>query len=169
LPAGAALQGAVYQEALEPLGPSARVVAKFGDGAPAMIASRHGRGQTLMVGSFLSLAYTRTRDRNLEEFFQGLLDWAGVERPASASDPAIEMRSLEGRDYALYFIFNNGEKEANAEIKLQTPFSNISIRDLVTEQPVQFQTAGNRVTLRRTMAPQAVWVLEVREKQEAKR
>ncbi len=166
---GAAMQGAVYQEALEPLSPSSRVIAKFADGSPAMIAAKHGRGQTLMIGSFLSLAYQRTRDRNLEEFFQGLLDWAGVERPALVSDPLVEVRSLEGRDYALYFIFNNGEKETNAEIKLQSPFSNISIRDLVTDQPVQFQTAGARVAINRTLAPQAVWALEVREKRDAKR
>jgi hypothetical protein len=135
------------------------VLAKFSDGTPAMIAGKHGGGQTLMIGSFLSLAYTRTRDRNLAEFFQGLLDWAGVERLAQVSDPLVEVRVLAGRDCRLYFIFNNGEQETHAELKLQPSFSNFSIRDVVTEQPVQFQLAGARVTLHRTLAPQAVWVL----------
>jgi beta-galactosidase len=169
LSVGATLQGAVYQEALEPLGSAARVLAKFSDGTPAMIAGKHGGGQTLMIGSFLSLAYTRTRDRNLAEFFQGLLDWAGVERLAQVSDPLVEVRVLAGRDCRLYFIFNNGEQETHAELKLQPSFSNFSIRDVVTEQPVQFQLAGARVTLHRTLAPQAVWVLEVRAKPDAKR
>ncbi|HEX5081619.1 MAG TPA: hypothetical protein VFY40_06220 [Blastocatellia bacterium] len=34
-----------------PLGASSRALAKFSDGSPAMIASKHGRGRTLMVGS----------------------------------------------------------------------------------------------------------------------
>jgi beta-galactosidase len=166
---GAALPGSVYQQALEPLGSSSRVIAKFADGAPAMVAAKHGRGQTLMIGSFLSLAYTRTRDRSLEEFFQGLLDWAGVARLALVSDAGIEVRSLEGRGYTLYFIFNNGEKETAAEIKLQPPFPALSIRDLVTEQGVLHQLAGGRVVLNRTLAPQAVWVLEIREQQGGRR
>jgi beta-galactosidase len=164
LAAGASLTGHVYQEALETTSAAAQVVAKFVDGAPAMVASSYGRGKTLFVGSFLSMAFERTRERNLEEFFQGLLEWAGVERPALVSDSKLEVRALVGAGYTLYFIFNNGEQETAAEVKLQAPYASFNMRDLVTTQPVSSQTAEGRVVLAQRLAPQAVWVLEVREK-----
>ena len=68
---GTRLPGAVYQESVETLG-GAQVLAAFEDGSPAMVASSHGKGKTLYVGSYLSLAYERTKDVQLERFFQGL-------------------------------------------------------------------------------------------------
>jgi beta-galactosidase len=164
LASGASLTGNVYQEALETINPAARVVARFADGSPAIVASNHGRGKTLLVGSFLSVAFERTRERNLEEFFQGLVEWAGIERPALVSDGRIEVRSLVGSGYTLYFIFNNGERETAAEIKLQSPYSNHTIRDLVTGEAVRPRTEGGRIALNRAMTPQGVWVIEVRER-----
>ncbi|MGH9940298.1 MAG: beta-galactosidase trimerization domain-containing protein, partial [Blastocatellia bacterium] len=169
LAAGATLTGNVYQEALETINPAAQVVAKFADGSPAMIASTHGRGKTLFIGSFLSLAFERTRERNLEEFFQGLIEWAGVERPVLTTDNKIEVRAMAGDGYTLYFIFNNGEKETAAEVKLRTPYSDFTIRDLVTGQSVSPQITGGRLTLTQTLAPQGVRVIEGREKKAATR
>lgn len=169
LAAGAMLTGNVYQEALETINPSAQVVAKFADGSPAMVASIHGRGKTLFIGSFLSMAFERTRERNLEEFFQGLIEWAGVERPVLAADNKIEARAMIGDGYTLYFIFNNGEKETAAEVKLRTPYSDFTIRDLVTGRQTPPQITGGRLTLTQTLAPQAVRVLEAREKKVATR
>jgi len=109
---GARLPGMIYQEAVEPLG-GGQVIASFLDGSPAMVVSSHGKGKTLYVGSYLSLAYERTKDSQSQGFFQGLLDWAGVERPVSAS-PGIEVRSLEGSNYKLEFVLNGAEKEVPA-------------------------------------------------------
>jgi beta-galactosidase len=164
LAAGASLTGNVYQEALETINPAAQVVARFADGSAAMVASRHGRGKTLLIGSFLSMAFERTREHNLEEFFQGLVEWAGVARPALVSSREIEVRALEGSDYTLYFIFNNGEKETVAEINLDLPFPVSTVRDLITNRPVSYQSAGGRLALSKRLAPQGVWVLEARGK-----
>jgi len=162
LTVGAAISGSMYQEALETLGAAARVVAKFRDGSPAMIASSHGRGKTLYVGSYLSLAFERSRDPNLEQFFHGLIDWAGVERPALASASEIEVRSLEGPNYVLYFVFNNGEKELPAEVRLQAPFSISAVRDIVADQTVPYRLVDGRLVLKKSLSPQGVWVLEAR-------
>lgn len=164
LAAGAGLTGNIYQEALETISPAAQVVARFADGSPAMTASSYGRGKTLLAGSFLSMAFERTREHNLEEFFRGLIEWAGVERPALVSDNMIEVRLLVGDGYKLYFIFNNGERELAAEVKLQSPYPNFTIRDLVTGQPVTHKIAGGRIGLAKMLTPQAVWVIEIREK-----
>ena len=158
---GARLPGMIYQEAVEPLG-GGQVIASFLDGSPAMVVSSHGKGKTLYVGSYLSLAYERTKDSQSQGFFQGLLDWAGVERPVSAS-PGIEVRSLEGSNYKLEFVLNGAEKEVPAEVRLRPPFPAPSVRDLVTGQTVSYRRDGDRIVLSKSLQAQSAWVLEIRE------
>jgi len=127
-----------------------------------MVVSSHGKGKTLYVGSYLSLAYERTKDSQSQGFFQGLLDWAGVERPVSAS-PGIEVRSLEGSNYKLEFVLNGAEKEVPAEVRLRPPFAAPSVRDLVTGQTVSYRRDGDRIVLSKSLQAQSAWVLEIRE------
>jgi beta-galactosidase len=157
LAAGAALPGTVYKEALETLG-AGQVVATFDDGSPAMIVSRHGKGKTLYAGSYLSMAYERTKDSQLEKFFNGLLDWAGVDRPVSAS-PGVEVRWMEGPGYKLYFILNDAEKELPAEVRLRADGA-AAFRDLVTGEPVAAPSEAGRIVLKTTLPPQGAWILE---------
>jgi len=164
LPDGAALPGLIYQEAVEPLGPAAKVVARFRDGTAAAVSSRHGRGQTLYLGSYLSLAYERGKNADLARFFHGLLDWAQIERPVSLSAPEMEARSLEGPGYRLYFIFNNADKEAAAEIRLRAPFTAPALEDLVSGAEVRAESAGGRMVLKKSLPSQGVWVLKVSER-----
>lgn len=163
LATGAALPGLVYQEALEALGPEARVVAQFRDGTPAAIASKHGRGQTLYLGSYLSMAYARSGNAELARFFEGLLDWAHVNRPVSVNAPQVEARFLEGPGYRLYFVFNNAEKEAPVEIRLRTPYTSPAVEDLVVGASVQTESAAGQMVLKKSLPSQGVWVLKVRE------
>jgi beta-galactosidase len=158
----ARLPGFIYQEALEVEGPG-QVLAAFEDGSPAIVASTHGKGKTVYVGSYLSLAYERTRDVQLRRFFQGLLDWAGVERPVSAS-PGVEVRYLEGPGYTLDFILNDGEKDLPAEVRLRPPFPTPSVRNLVTGEAVSYRQEGSRLVLTKTLPAQGAWVLEIRER-----
>lgn len=108
--------------------------------------------------------FCNNAERNPEEFFQGLVEWTSVERPALVSSKEMEVRALEGSGYTLYFIFNNGEKESVAEIKLNPPFSVSAVRDLITNEAVSYQSAGGRPALTKRLTPQGVWVLEMRAK-----
>ena len=159
---GARLPGMIYQEALETVG-NGQVIAAFEDGSPAMIASNHGKGKTLYVGSYLGLAYERSKDTQLERFFQGLLDWAGIERPVWTS-AGVEVRYLEGPGYTLHFVLNDGEKEMPAEVRLRSPFTAPAVRDLVTGEPVSYRQEGDRLLLRKTLPAQGAWILEIRER-----
>ena len=78
---GDRLPGTLYEETLEPVGPNARVVARFANGDPAAVVSSFGRGKTLTLGSYVGVAYEHRRDDTARRFFDGLLDWAGVARP----------------------------------------------------------------------------------------
>ena len=107
---GDALPGRWYEETLEPLSGAARVVARFPDGAAAAVASTYGQGKTLMLGSYVSAAYIHSPSREAERFFAGLLDWAKVELPVSASGGQVEARTLEAGRETLLFVFNHDDQ-----------------------------------------------------------
>lgn len=139
----------LYEETLEPLGPQARVVARFPGGAPAAVISTFGRGKMLTLGSYVAVGYESQRDATAARFFAGLLAWAGVGRPVAANAPEVEIRWLESGSERLLFVFNHGATESAPDIKF--PFR--TAVDLVTGKPV--------TRLQTKLAPNAVWVLRL--------
>jgi beta-galactosidase len=148
------LPGTLYEETLEPLGPSARVVARFANGDPAAVASSFGRGKTLTLGSYIGVAYEHHRDDAARRFFDGLLDWAGVVRPIRVTGGEAEVRFLETAGGLILFAFNHQDKATEPTITLGGSYAGI---DLITGEQIP---TGN--TFRHTIAPGGVWVLRLR-------
>lgn len=157
---GARLPGLMYQESLEPL-EGGQVLGVFEDGSPALVASRHGKGQTILAGSYLSLAYERTRDPQLEGFFIGLLDWAGVERRLETSS-GVEVRWTEGPGYTLLFALNDAEHPVPGHVRWRSKSRPTIVRDIETGQAAQFQWEAGRLVLEKTLPAKGAWVLEIR-------
>lgn len=123
LGADATVPGRWYREVLEPLSAQARVVATYADGAAAAVASRFGRGRTLLIGSYVSAAYQSSPSDAGARLFAGLLDWAGVVSPVDVRGGALEVRLLEtGRDL-LVFALNHGDADLDAAVTLRRPVS----------------------------------------------
>ena len=118
LKAGDSIRGALYEETLEPLSPAGTVMARFADGAPAMVSSRFGKGQMLAVGTFLGNAFEIDRDENTGRFLRGLMDWAKVSRPVEVNDTNIEVRMLESGNERIVFAFNHATTPIDAVIKV---------------------------------------------------
>ncbi|MPZ20270.1 MAG: hypothetical protein GEV06_20490 [Luteitalea sp.] len=160
---GDALPARWYEETLAPLGPDARVVAKFADGRSAGIANTYGTGETLMVGSYVSAAYQSTPTEPVERFYNGLLDWAGVTRPVAVSGAEIEVRYLEsGRD-VLVFVFNHGNETATGIVSLHLPPGEHIGTNLETERPVALSRNEDGIRFNVTLEPSAVQVLRIGE------
>jgi beta-galactosidase len=147
--AGDVLAARWYEETLEPLSPTARVVAQFPTGAAAAIASTYGKGKTLMLGSYLSAAYESTPTPAVATFYSALLDWAGVVVPLKATGDRIEARMLETATEKLVFVFNHNTQPMATTLTLPQG----RLTDLLTNQPVRSPA--------RTLAPNEVWVLRV--------
>lgn len=113
---GDVLPARLFEETLEPLGPQAQVVARFKDGAPAAVLSTFGRGRTLALGSYVGAAYQAQPTPAVARLFDSLLNWAGVERPVSASPPEIEVRLLESGGDLLAFVFNHAGRAIDASV-----------------------------------------------------
>jgi beta-galactosidase len=143
---GAILPGRWYKETLEPLGPTARVVAQFEDGAPAAIASSFGKGRTLLVGSYVSASAQSTPTAEAERFFAALLDWARVSRPVQVAGGAFEVRTTEsGRD-RLLFVFNHEKSPQSGEVTLRAAGVR-SVADLVAGTSVAAKISADAVTV----------------------
>jgi len=140
---GDRVAGRLYEETLEPEGNEARVAARFGSGAPAAVVARYGRGRALTLGTYVAVAYETQRDPAVERLFAGLLDWAGIERPFTATG-GVEVRATESGGSRLLFLFNHGERETETEIALAVGARRAA--DVVTGETVVLN--GNRLAMR---------------------
>jgi beta-galactosidase len=150
-----------YEETLEPLNDTAKVVAHFPDGAAAAVTSHYGQGKTLLLGSYVSAAYVTTPAPETQRFYTGLLAWAGVTLPVSVQGGAIEARTLDsGRD-TLLFVFNHDKQAVDGEIGVRLPPGPYHAWDLVANQPVNAVREGQAVELKKHLEPAAVWVIRL--------
>jgi beta-galactosidase len=163
LPAGATLPGRWYKEVLEPISPSARIVARFDDGAAAAVMNTFGAGRTLLLGSYVSAAYQTTSTPETAAFYQGLLAWAGVTLPIDVAGDAIEARHLETGDDALLFLFNHARTQASATVSLRRPtgIAAYAATSLLNGATVPVTRTANGVSVRVVLAPNDVQVLRI--------
>lgn len=148
---GDTLAARLYEETLEPLNERARVVARFADGRPAAVLSTYGRGKTLALGSYVAVAYQQQPEAVSARFFEALVDWAGVERPAVVEGGPAEVRLLESGADRVMLVFNHQEAPVETSIRVS---GNWSASDLVTGAPVP--------RLARRLAPAEVWIVRLR-------
>ena len=80
------ISGAAFEEDLEPY-PGSRVLGRFEDGEPAVVENSFGKGKTVLVGSFTSLAYQQHPDAVTGQFLVSLARLAGVSPEVEVSGP----------------------------------------------------------------------------------
>ena len=130
--AGKRLPEAVCSETLRPIGNS-RAVGLRQDGTTAMILG----GRSLVVGSFVSIAYSNTSDQGLEKFICSAAGWGGV-RPAISfrrrgnTNSFVETRLLRGVAHHVAFFINHGATPVRGEVLLDLPAGDYEIRDLIS-------------------------------------
>jgi hypothetical protein len=141
----------LFEETLEPLAPSAKVVATFENGSAAAVENVFGRGKTLMLGSYVSAAYQSEPSAEGRRFFANLLEWAGVESPVEVRGSDVEVQMLESGRERLLFVFNHSKQAVEPALTLRE--SSYSATDLKTGQPVEELSAR--------IPPEDVWVLRL--------
>src|SRR5690606_22432480 len=110
-------------------GKNTKTLATLEDGTAAIVTSTFGKGKTMYVGSFLALANSRgslwdqstqrltvqdQANKNTNQFLMGLVEWAGIERPFTASqlgsaDNPLVIRLHENQGGYLMYILNHGK------------------------------------------------------------
>ena len=130
-----------------------------------MVASKFGQGRSLAVGTFLGMPYEIRRNAKSAQFFDGLLQWAGVSRRVRVSGESdrqmVEVRQMTSGREMLLFVFNHSLSSSSPVIRLRQAGPKCQATDLRTGQPVKFSADGEELTFTKNMAPHEVWVLRI--------
>jgi hypothetical protein len=125
------------------------------------VMSTHGRGKTLLLGSYVSAAYQSTPTAEVERFYAGLLTWAGVTPPVVVSGANLEARHLLVDKDALLFVFNHGNARADGTVFLRLPQQDVAATDLVSGLAVDVVREESGVRLRVSLEPGDVRVVRI--------
>ncbi len=152
-----------FEEVLEPAA-GARVLARFNDGAPAIVEHRMGKGRAILVGSFAALSYQRTHDPSIKHLLVGLAHAAGVtpEVQVTGSGTAeLQISRLVGENSEFLFAFNHADAPAQANVKIALRWSSVKATDLTTGLPMPLTMTGQQAALQKRFAPGEILVLKL--------
>ncbi|BCS34808.1 hypothetical protein TBR22_A40340 [Luteitalea sp. TBR-22] len=162
LQAGDVLPGRWYEETLEPLFGRARVVATLPGGAAGAVLSTHGRGKTLLLGSYVSAAYQSTPTAAAERFHAGLLAWAGVTPPVEVTGGPFEVRLLTRGSETLAFVLNHGRAPARGTVVVGVQGRATQVSDLATGTALEARIDRARVSVELEVPAEDARVLRIR-------
>jgi beta-galactosidase len=163
LPAHTNISGEAFEEQLDPL-PGGAVLAHFADGSPAMVKKGEGKGEAVLIGSFLALAYHRQQDLGVKRLYLSLAQAAGVlpeVEVSGAGTSEVEVRQLDGDKQQTIFVFNHSEDPADAMLTLHLPYAVEEARELQNDQPVHFESSAGRTLFQKHLAAGEIWVIGV--------
>ncbi|MGB9893148.1 MAG: beta-galactosidase [Candidatus Saccharicenans sp.] len=166
LKAGDLLDTVFFEECFDLTDKKAQVLARSEDGLPMMILSSFGKGQAIMVGSFIGLAYHHFHNPNNGKFLAGLADWLGIRNQAEVKavpeNSLLEWRFLDGQDYRILFLFNRGEQRTRVSLLLPGNWTRAEIKNLEIEEKVPFSLNPNSLKFDLELEPQGVKVFLLR-------
>jgi len=156
-----AVTAEAFEEDLEPQA-NARVLARFANGEPAMVAKPFGKGKTTLVGSFLALAYQRQTHASTKRLLRALARAAGVVPEVEVSGPGtseVEVRRLTSDRVQFLFAFNHARTPAQATISLRLPWVAGEVRNVESGRSVPVRVGGAGAVVQKTLAGGEIWVL----------
>ena len=152
-----------FEEGFQLIDERSQVLAEFANGEPAIVHSTFGKGEAIIVGSFIGSAYHHFKNPNNAKFFVGLAQWLGISNPvdvgSSEEGVLVEGRILESDAYRILFGFNRGEKRARSSFSVSLPGQDWRAKDLEKEVEVPLSFRKNRAVLEKDLEPQEVWVV----------
>jgi len=102
-----------------------QVLARYGDGAPAVTVRSHGRGRAILFGTHFDVAALAADAAEHHRVFGNLARWAGVERPfCIEGDSLLDGHLLvrgnreEGDPWGLFVLVNHGPLAASGWVRL---------------------------------------------------
>jgi hypothetical protein len=126
------------------LTPDIEVLARFADGAPALIRRRHGRGRAILMATHLDMACWEYRDPALRQVFDNLMTLCGVEKDVlvTGSDCEYVRRRVDahllshGSQHAV-LVNNEGELPVAVTITVPSATSTTSAVELFSGESLE--------------------------------
>jgi hypothetical protein len=156
------ITGYAFEEELDPL-PGSTILARFADGSPAVV--KNNKGNAVLIGSFLALAYNREHYANVKRFFLSLAKAAGVspEVEVSGTDSAeVEVRRLVGAEQQLILVVNHGVGVADVNLAVRFLRTVREARGLENNQIVSFRNNLGRTIFHKRLDAGEIWTFSIR-------
>jgi beta-galactosidase len=164
LPVRTTITGEAFEEQLALL-PGGTILARFADGSPAIVKRSEGRGEAVLIGSFLALAYHHQHEPAVKRFFLSLAQAAGVSpevEVSGAGTSEVEVRQLLGDRQQTVLVFNHANNLADTTLAIRLPWTVGEARELENDQTVRFESKAGRTIFQKRLAAGEIWVINVR-------
>ena len=161
--AGSVAQGEAFEEELEPKA-GAQILARFADGKPAMVRKQYGKGQAVLIGSYLAIEYLRHQTTGTKALLLSLARSAGVSAEVSVSGEntgEVEAQRLVDTGFQLVFIFNHASKAAQATIAVQLPWKAVTVQSWLDGTIAPHRQDVDRCVVQRDLAAGEVYVVKM--------
>ena len=119
----------------------------YTNGHIAAVENRHGKGRTLLIGTFPGGGYYLHHSAPAGAFFAGLLKLADVEPRLRTDNPAIQARLHSGTGGNYLWVVNPSRAESKATVSLTAGPDFRSAEDVWGSRPVAAQDRGITVTV----------------------
>jgi beta-galactosidase len=146
-----ALRGTLYASTVDVLSDDARVLATI-DGDAAVVASRHGNGETLFIGTYLGWANHPDQHEANNAFVTRLAEWAGIEKPVSTSLDGAPGRPLVARlqqseDEHLLFLINHEDEARDVTLTVRVEDGDYALAEMVSARQRTATARSGRLQL----------------------
>ncbi len=165
---GSKLTGSLYEESLSLLKNSnTQILATTGQGQPAIVSARYGKGESMLVGTYMGMANFQKFNPDNDRFFVNLLNWAKIKRPFTTSvdgrtSDQVEVRLEDTTNGYLVFIINHSANSEEVNIKLNLSSNGVYIlRDVINETRREVSGSGNTLDINTHIDSKEVHVIEV--------
>jgi beta-galactosidase len=122
-----------------------RAVGRHASGRTGAVENTSGKGRTLLIGAFPGAGYFRRPTQQARTFFAGLLDWAGIPRTLTVSDPLVKARLHRGAGSAVLYVINPTRQERPVVIELSDTIR--GAKDVWENKPLRIDGRRLSVTI----------------------
>ncbi|MCD6444394.1 beta-galactosidase [Candidatus Bathyarchaeota archaeon] len=160
---GSTFSGSLYKEKLEVL-PEGEVLGVFEDGSPAMIASSHGKGGAVFIGTCIGRSYLRYGEEGVRRLIAGFAKWAGVVKPVKLLELRGGPIDLTVHNYAddkILFAINLGTQTLVAKLGVRTTNEAFRCLSLLEDKEIPVEYEVGMLTFRTCIPPNGVGIYRI--------
>lgn len=145
-----------------------KIIAKFEDGKPALVAVKKGSGIVIKAATLLGWDYSNypghydfavmfpfiiRRDENVREMVLGLLKEAGVQPPAESTSPDVEVGVWRGKEDLMVFVVNHLDQRSTSTVTVNlSSDGKYVVQDFFSREACQVRPNGRKITFKVDLA-----------------
>jgi hypothetical protein len=141
-----------------------KIIARFEDGKPALIAAKKGSGIVIKAATLLGWDYSNypghydfavmfpfiiRRNEYVREMILGLLKEAGVQPPAESTNPNVEVGVWRGRESLMVFVVNHLDQASASTVTVNlSGDGKYVVQDFFNKEVCQSCQNGRKITFK---------------------